>query len=88
MVATLGGLDVIVFTGGVGENAPRIRERAAAGLGYLGVVLDAERNRDSSPDAAINSPASPVSVLVVRAREDIEIVRGVLHALKAGERPA
>jgi acetate kinase len=85
MVASLGGLDVIVFTGGVGENAPRIRERAAAGLGYLGVVLDAERNRDSSPDAAINSPASPVSVLVVRAREDIEIVRGVLHALKAGE---
>ena len=44
MAAAIGGLDVLVFTGGVGENSPTVRAEAAAGLGFLGVHLDAGRN--------------------------------------------
>jgi acetate kinase len=60
MAAALGGLDVLVFTGGVGENSPGVRSEAAAGLGFLGVRLDAGRNEaDGSPvgDPAGGNPA-------------------------------
>ena len=60
MAAALGGLDVLVFTGGVGENSPVVRSEAAAGLGFLGVRLDAGRNEaDGSPvdDHAGGDPA-------------------------------
>jgi acetate kinase len=60
MAAALGGLDVLVFTGGVGENSPVVRSEAAAGLGFLGVRLDAGRNEaDGSPvdDPAGGDPA-------------------------------
>ena len=57
MAAALGGLDALVFTGGVGEHAPEIRARAAAGLGFLGVALDAEANARATADAEIGAPA-------------------------------
>jgi acetate kinase len=66
MAASLGGLDVLVFTGGVGENAPSLRERACDGLAFLGV--DPDHN-----------------VVVVSAREDLEIAAGV-RGLLAGDR--
>ena len=75
MAAALGGLEALVFTGGVGENAPLIRQRACAGLGFLGLQLDATRNRDPHGDADISERGSPVRLLVVKAREDIEIAR-------------
>jgi acetate kinase len=78
MVAALDGLDALVFTGGVGENSPAIRSRAADGLGFLGVDVDA-RNDDASADAEIGSGA--VRTFVIAAREDLEIVRGVRSAL-------
>jgi len=84
MVAALGGLDVLVFTGGVGEHAPEIRARAAAGLGYLGVGLDAEANRAADGDAAIGASGARVRVLVVTAREDLEIAREVRAVLALG----
>ena len=59
MAASLGGLDALVFTGGVGERAARVRELACAGLGHLGV----------------GGPGSTVRVLTVQAREDLEIAR-------------
>ncbi len=52
MTASLGGLDAIVFTGGVGERSPAIRALAADGLGYLGIELDAARNEGRGPSAA------------------------------------
>lgn len=52
MAAAAGGLDVLVFTGGVGENSPQVREKAAAGLGFLGVQLDPVRNATSTGGAA------------------------------------
>src|SRR5919197_3944961 len=56
MAAALGGLDALVFAGGVGEHAPRVRAMAAAGLGFLGVELDAEANARASADAEIGAP--------------------------------
>ena len=89
MVAALGGLDAIVFMGGVGEHAPAVREQAAAGLGFLGVALDPARNADGPPDREIGMNGAPVTVLVIAAREDLQIaheVRAVLAA-RAVNRP-
>ena len=77
MAAALGGLDTLVFTGGVGENAPEVRQRAAEGLPFLGVELDEQRNRDARGDAEIGSQGAPVRTLVIAAREDLEIARQV-----------
>jgi acetate kinase len=73
MTAALGGLDVLVFTGGVGEHSPEVRAATAAGLGYLGVALDAGRNRVATADADIGAAGAQVRTLVVTAREDLEI---------------
>ena len=81
MTAALGGLDVLVFTGGVGENAAEIRRRSAEGLSYLGVALDEGRNAASVPDAEIGAPDAAVRTFVVRAREDLQIARDVRRAL-------
>ncbi len=83
MVAALGGLDVLVFTGGVGENAPAIRERVAADLGFLGVAVDPDRNAAARPDAEVGSSGAAVRTLVICAREDLEIVREVRAVLGA-----
>jgi acetate kinase len=81
MVAALGGLDVLVFTGGVGEGAPSIRERVAADLTYLGVVVDPTANAAAVADADIGAPEARVRTLVVSAREDLEIAREVRATL-------
>jgi acetate kinase len=75
MAASLGGLDTLVFTGGVGEAAPRVRELACAGLEHLGVALDAADNAAASEDGNVAGSSSSVAVLVIRAREDVEIAR-------------
>jgi acetate kinase len=86
MAAALGGLDALVFTGGVGENAAEIRSRAMDGLAFLGVGADAERNETGTGDREIGRPDAPVRSLVIAAREDIEIARQVRAALPQGLR--
>ena len=81
MASAMGGLDALVFTGGVGENAPSVRSRAADGLGFLGVAVAHDRNRGAKLDAEIGSADARVRVFAIRAREDIEIARGVRRAL-------
>ena len=81
MAAALGGLDVLVFTGGVGENAPALRERAAADLAFLGVAVDPAANAAARDDAEVGVAGAPVRTLVIRAREDLEIVREVRQVL-------
>ncbi len=81
MVAALGRLDAVVFTGGVGEASPVVRSRTVGGLGFLGLALDEEANRAVRGDADLTAPGSVAATLVVVAREDLEIareVRGVL----------
>jgi acetate kinase len=80
MAAAMNGLDAIVFTGGIGEHNPAVRAAAAAGLEFLGIGLDANRNQ-ATADAVISAPAAAVSALVVTAREDIEIARQVREVL-------
>ena len=70
MAAVLGGLDALVFTGGVGENSPEVRAGACATLEFLGVHLDLERNAHPVLDTDIAADDSPVRVLVIRAQED------------------
>jgi len=79
MAAALGGLETLVFTGGVGERAPEVRARAADGLAFLGVHVDAQRN--VAGEEEIGADGAPVRVLLVEAREDLEIARGVRAAL-------
>jgi acetate kinase len=75
MTAALGGLDALVFTGGVGERSAEIRTWAAAGLEFLGVEIDEERNADGTADREISSATARARTLVVHAREDLEIAR-------------
>jgi acetate kinase len=77
MTAALGGIDALVFTGGVGERSAAVRARAVAGLGFLGLAIDAERNDAPSGDADVSRSESSARTLVILAREDLEIARQV-----------
>ena len=77
MAAAMGGLEVLAFTGGVGENAAPVRLAAAAGLSFLGVAVDERRNLAARDDAEIGDPDATVRVFVIAAREDLEIAREV-----------
>ncbi len=79
LAAVLGGLDVLVFAGGIGENAAVIRERICAGLGFLGIELDAERNANHA--AVISAPTAAVRVRVIKTDEELMIARSVQRAL-------
>jgi acetate kinase len=81
MAAALGGLDAIVFTGGVGENSAEIRRRAMDGLGFLGIAADQASNDSGAGDREIGAPAAAVRALVIAAREDIEIAGQVRATL-------
>jgi len=74
--AVLGGLDVLTFTAGVGENAPALRAAVVETLGRLGLAVDPARNEAASSEARVISPdGSPVTVLVVPTDEELEIAR-------------
>lgn len=81
MAAAMNGMDGLVFTGGVGENAPTVRQRAADGLAFLGVELDRERNLAARVDSHIGAKDAPVRTLVITAREDLQIAREVRQVL-------
>ena len=83
MAAAMDGVEALVFTGGVGERAARIRAAALRGLSFLGARLDARANDTAQPDADVAAPDSPVRILVVAAREDLEIARQVRTAARA-----
>jgi acetate kinase len=75
MIAALGGIDVLIFTAGIGENSPEVRAAACASFSYLGLKIDSEKNAGNMPDNAISSLDSAVRVLVIRAQEDWAIAR-------------
>ncbi|MGA2136119.1 MAG: acetate kinase [Bryobacteraceae bacterium] len=75
MLASLGGLDVLVFTAGVGENSPQVRAKVAEAFAFLGIKLDAAKNAESPVDADIAAPDSAVRLLVVHTQEEWEIAR-------------
>jgi acetate kinase len=75
MAATLGGVDALVFTAGVGERAIEIRKRVCENLNYLGLELDRRANETCKPDADIATRASTARILVIATREDLTIMR-------------
>jgi acetate kinase len=77
--AVLGGLDALVFAGGIGENAPVVRQRICDGLDFLGIRLDAISNQVNA--ALLSPPEGRVKVRVIKTNEDLMIVRHVLSAL-------
>jgi acetate kinase len=83
MAAALGGIDVLAFTGGVGEHAPQVRAEAILGLDFLGVAIDDGANQSVTGDADISHPEASVQTIVITAREDLEIARQVRGALNA-----
>jgi acetate kinase len=78
--AALGGVDTLVFAGGIGENAPLVRARICEGLGFLGIKLDKARNKRNA--AIISSDAGRVTVRVIRTDEELMIARSVCRILK------
>jgi hypothetical protein len=83
MAAAMGGMDTLVFTGGVGENSAEIRQRAMDGLGFLGVAGEPGSNADGTGDREIGQPGTAARAFVISAREDLEIARQVRAALAA-----
>jgi acetate kinase len=77
MAAAMGGLNVLAFTGGVGERSPEIRGHVAPGLGFLGIQIDESRNSNAAGDVEITGPGAAIRTFVVHAREDLEIARQV-----------
>ncbi len=80
MVVAMGGFDGLVFTGGAGEGSARLRHEACSGLGFLGIELDERRNNSDPTEAAdrvVSRNGTAPAVLVVHAREDLEIARQV-----------
>jgi len=80
-IAVLGGLDMLVFTGGIGENDAATRAEVCAGLELLGIVLDAGRN-SSRGEATISSTSSRVTVRVIPPAEDFMIVEHVRRLMR------
>ena len=81
--AALGGIDTLVFSGGIGENAAVVRARICEGLGFLGIELDASRN--AAHGAIISTDASGATVRVIRTDEELMIARSVARVLHLGD---
>ncbi len=81
MAAALDGVDVVAFTGGVGEHGVEVRAEAIGRLGFLGLALDTEANAVTSADGDISAAGATARTVVVTAREDLEIARQVKAAL-------
>src|ERR1017187_7173879 len=80
--AALGGLDTLVFAGGIGENAPTVRARICDGLGFLGI--DREEKRNAASEAVISAAAGRVAVRVIRTDEEWMIASTVCRVLSLG----
>jgi acetate kinase len=81
MAASMAGIDVLVFTGGVGENAAPVRSATVSGLRFLGLEIDPALNTSLAGDTDISAPSAAVPTLVVKAHEDIEVAREVRRVL-------
>jgi acetate kinase len=84
--AALGGLDTLVFTGGIGENAYQVRARICDGLQFLGLKLDSRKNKASAP--VISARGSRVTVRVIRTDEEVTIAKTVCRVLGLSTNPA
>jgi acetate kinase len=82
LTATLGGIDALVFTAGVGENSAEVRAASCRGLECLGLALEPDANAGCRPDADVARPGSPARILVVRTREDLTMLAEVMQVIE------
>jgi acetate kinase len=82
MASAAGGIDALAFTAGIGEGSALVRARVCSRLRFLGVALDDGRNASAPPDCEVAEAESGVSVLVIRAREELVAARAARHALR------
>jgi acetate kinase len=85
MAAAIGGVDTLVFAGGIGENSPAVRARACDGLAHLGVDVDPDRNAAGEP--VISTGSRPCTVRVIRTDEEAVIARTTMGVLAAQHAP-
>lgn len=85
MASSLGGIDILSFTAGIGEHAYQVREAACKGLEYLGISLDLQKNRECQGDAIISTDESQVKVVVVQTQEEWMIARACFLWTKMDE---
>ncbi len=83
--AALGGVDAVVFTGGIGENDADVRGRICSGLERLGIEIDEAANAEASGECLISGPDGEVAVLVVPTDEELEIARAAYACARGGE---
>ena len=82
LIPAINGLDVLVFTAGIGENSPRMRQRICDYLSWLGISLDPEKNSSEAPETDISLKGSPVKVLVIPTDEEKMIAVETMNTLK------
>jgi acetate kinase len=80
-LVALGGLDVLTFSGGIGENSPAVRAAVCAGLEGLGIRLDPERNATLMGEGSLSAPGECVSILLVPADEERIVARAVAQVV-------
>ena len=82
--AAMGGLDAVVFGGGIGRNSPTVRQMTLKGLECLGIRVDEGKNQHAKGGADISIPGSPVRVYVVDTNEEIIVARKAMTLLQKG----
>jgi acetate kinase len=81
LATVLGGVDTLVFAGGIGENAPGVRARICAGLDFLGIAIDPAQNDVSAPVISPSNPGGRVTVRVIRTREEVVMAKAAWRVL-------
>lgn len=81
-IATLEGLDILVFTGGIGENSAFIRKKVCSKLTFWGIILDEKKNQAVKGETAIHSSASKVQILVIPTNEELIVARATKEHIK------
>ena len=82
MAVTIGGIDALVFTAGVGENSADVRAEICSGLQCLGLHLESRKNLDVEPDSDVATANSPARILVIRTREDLNMLQDVMRVVE------
>lgn len=80
--AAMGGLDAVVFTGGIGENSKDMRDRVLKGLAYTGLQIDEEKNNSRGKEVILSKPGAPFAAIVVPTNEELMIARETKELLK------
>jgi len=83
--AAMGGLDALVFTAGIGENSPGVRAQCCEGLGFLGVEVDPEKNKNAKGECDISKTGTPVRVYIIPTNEELAIARETVRVVTRAE---